>query len=105
MPENIDMKQRKEQAERPAVKGRKARQGAKKRAERAAQAASIPGAAPLRPDSSATAMVSGFWLHMLAEYCKAPVDRGFCMCIGASASSPPPFVQILNIKCSDDHNL
>ena len=59
VPEHTEGDDSKEQKERPAVKGRKARQGAKKRAERAAQAASIPGAAPLRPDSSATAMVSG----------------------------------------------
>ena len=59
VPEHTEGDDSKEQKERPAVKGRKARQGAKKRAERAAQAASIPGAAPLRPDSSATAMANG----------------------------------------------
>ena len=59
VPEHVAGKDGKEQVEKPAGKGRKARQGAKKWAERAAQAASIPGAAPLRPDSSANAMVSG----------------------------------------------
>ncbi len=75
MPEHVEGDDRKDQKQRPAVKGRKARQGAKKRAERAAQAASIPGAAPLRPDSSATAMASG----SSASHACTPLESSCCL--------------------------